>query len=399
MSRRNLQRALLLCVAVALPGCDDQGLVGEVAAEESAVTTVDDLIFYWYRVKPSATTPYWTCSTGRIGCETQWGSYAPDTDHVLYMPQKILPNYRNKLLVFLNGANGEPDSPGGHQIYRVAAHQGYYVIGLSYFSAARNDNHPEEVPGAFSTCDSDTNCWGAALKEVVTGVDCGATCGPLNIDQHPQDAVETRLLRVLQWAVYNRPNEGWERFITRSGTILGDRINWNLITLAGFSNGSTYAAYMGLAHPEINRVALLNGPNDGNKIKRVWQPAAYLRNQPGLTDTRYYGLVHFRNHEDKLYQLTAAYDAMGVKGKVMFDPKPNPTEATDFNGAHMLISIEPQTPPEDGHTSVFLDELKDCDVDPADPYSCTIGYEEGWRYIFASGRTLIVSGPMGPAAQ
>lgn len=99
------------------------------------------------------------------------------------------------------------------------------------------------------------------------------------------------------------------------------------------------------------------------------------------------------NHEDKLCQLIATYDALGVAGKVYVDPKPNANQPTDFNGAHMLISIESKTKPEDGHTSVVRDELKGCTVvDPTtDPYECTIGYEEAWRYIFGRGRTLLVT--------
>jgi hypothetical protein len=399
MSMRALKRTLLACVAVGLPACLDDRPAGDADTDVDAVrqplTTVADLTFTSHTVKPSRTTPGLTCATGKIGCDgptPEWGGYAPNTQHVLYLPYARDPYYRNNLLVFLGGANSQPDSDNNDQIYKVAAHQGYFVIGLSYFCGAHNEDNPTAPPGAFSTCGSDLSCFGAAMDEVALGVDC-PVCTGLDIDKHPQDALENRLLKVLQWAVYNHPGEGWERFLVKAGPgpYDGDQINWSLITVGGFSNGSSYAAYLGLKHPSIKRVALLNGPNDGHTKKRVWQAADYLQNQPGLTDTRYFGLVHFRNHEDKLYELMATYDALGVKGKTYFDPKPNPNEATDFNGAHMLISIESETPPADGHTSVIKDEFKGCSSVASDPFACTIGYEEAWRYIFGSGKTLRLS--------
>jgi hypothetical protein len=362
------------------------------------LTAVDGSSFTSYKIRPGATTPGLTCSTGRIGCNGagagEWGPYAPNDDHVLYLPHSVNPRYRNNLLVFFNGLNGSPDKTND-RIYKVASDQGYYVIGLNYFSAGYvKDRHEDEPPGMGTACavDPDTQlaCLGAYMNEVVTGKDCGSMCGPLNMEKHPQDAVEMRLLRVLQWAIYNHANDGWERFLTRGGLKGGgDRINWNLITIAGFSNGSSYAAFMGQKYATVARVALLNGPNDGKTRSRVWKAADYLKNVPGLTDTRYYGLVHYRNHEDKLFELIGTYDALGMKGRILFEPRPHPDKAIDFGTNHMLISIDSKTPPDEGHTSVVNDEYKDC-TPGSDPDACTIGYEEAWRYIFGSGRQLYV---------
>jgi hypothetical protein len=38
---------------------------------------------------------------------------------------------------------------------------------------------------------------------------------------------------------------------------------WSQVAVGGQSNGSTHSSYLGLLHPEIGRVALLAGPNDG----------------------------------------------------------------------------------------------------------------------------------------
>ena len=39
-----------------------------------------------------------------------------------------------------------------------------------------------------------------------------------------------------------------------------------------------------------------------------------MKKQPGLTDTRYYALVHYRNNEDKLYEQIGVYNALGMEG-------------------------------------------------------------------------------------
>src|SRR4030095_14912745 len=93
-----------------------------------ALTTVAGVSFTSYTVRPSATTPDLTCGTGKIGCNGtgagEWGPYAPNDKHVLYLPHSFLPQYRNNLLVFFNGQNGSPEETND-QIYKVAAHQGY----------------------------------------------------------------------------------------------------------------------------------------------------------------------------------------------------------------------------------------------------------------------------------
>src|SRR5262249_51369237 len=154
--------------------------------------------------------------------------------------------------------------------------------------------------------------------------------GSLNFEKHPQDTIENRLLRVLEWAAREHPDDGWEAFLKGGHN---PSIKWDLVTVAGFSNGSSYAAYLGLQHSEVNRVALLNGPNDGYKeASRFWEAAHYLKKEKNLTDTRYYALIHYLNHEDELYMQIGVYNALGMEGWAIFDPEPN--EKTDFNGAH-----------------------------------------------------------------
>jgi hypothetical protein len=378
-----------------------------------AKTTVDD----WpdwssksYKVPPRDTTPLGVTCPDAIGCDFDvvglfpprvvkwWWPYAPNADHVLYVPYCTDDVHHSKLLVMLGGGNSVPDQEESHQIYKVAAACGYHVIGLSYFD--RNSDEDRGVPGLRGTnsCKDDLDCYGDYMKEVVDGTNCAsATCGDdLNFESHRQDTINNRLLMVLQWAAREHPDDGWEPFLV-SGPNSRPSVNWKLVTVGGFSNGSSYAAFLGLQYPDINRVALLNGPNDGHTKSRIWKAANYLKKQPGLTDTRYYALIHYLNHEDELYKQIGVYNALGMEGWTIFDPEPN--EVTDYNGAHVLLSIDSKTCRKNGHTSVVRDEYKedckgcedceeceDCVPTGGDPFACTIGYEEAWRYIIGDGR-------------
>jgi hypothetical protein len=367
-------------------------------------------------VTPRNTTPGVTCPAGHdaaidcgvcsaddIGCERAWGLFAPNAVHVLYTPYFIDYFHHSKLLVMLGGGNSTPGGSSDKdkvydQIYRVGASRGYHVIGLSYFDVNVNNDITNKIPGMGKVCGDNLDCYGDYMREVIDATDCGSVCDPahfgsLNFEKHPQDTIENRLLRVLQWAARQYADDGWEAFLVGGKN---PSINWDLVTVAGFSNGSSYAAYLGVLHPNVNRVALLNGPNDGYTISGIWEAAHYLKRQPGLGDTPYYALIHYLNHEDELYMQIGVYNALGMEGWAIFDPEPN--EKTDFNGAHVLLSIDAETPPKDGHTSVVRDEYKklydhstgttsqdDCQATADDPYACTIGYEDAWRYIFGGG--------------
>src|SRR5262249_18464712 len=151
----------------------------------------------------------------------------------------------------LGGGNSTPDEKEYPQIYRVAAVQGYHVIGLSYFDVNVNNDVTDRIPGMGKVCGDNLDCYGNYMKEVIDGTDCGSVCDPvhfgsLNFEKHPQDTIENRLLRVLQWAAREHADDGWEAFL---GGGKNPSINWDLVTIAGFSNGSSYAAYLGRLHP------------------------------------------------------------------------------------------------------------------------------------------------------
>ena len=312
-------------------------------------------------------------------------SSAPNNKHVLYVPEGM--EQTGNLLLFLPGAPGNPDQdqPGEpyHNLYPVMATQGYHVLALSTFTG-----------GVGTDCHKEVSCFGKYMLEGLTGEDTTRTS---RLSEHPQDSLLNRLVRVLEWASDNHPEDGWDRYLIpqRGG---GHLLNWSRINLAGFSGGSSYASFMGTLYP-VGRVVLFAGPNDGKgPTEEEWARADYIQRIAGVTDTRYYGLVHELNWTDRgdtfkpvLYEVTEAWRGFGMEKPFnpepfWFDPQPGFTH--DFLNSHMLISRDPQTSAGEAHVSVVRGEYKNCDA-----IECSIGYEPAWRCILGTGDASVSSTP------
>ena len=341
-----------------------------------------------------------------IGCENRWtsdelGELAINKNHFLLLP--LNSKQEGKLLVFLPGDNG--NAAGPKNVYPVAARQGYHVIALTY---------PAGQLGKCVTEDRKEDklaCFENMLHETVTG-EAGAVPGGerTNVSEHPQDAIINRLISVLKWAATEHPDDGWDRYLTASG-----EVDWSRVNLAGFSNGSSHAAYMGTL-PElrnVGRVSLFAGPNDGvGDSAEDWESATYVQLIDGVTDARYYGLVHQKQHAKSdspadylLYQVANNWNKFGMersRSRFEFIPSQS-TSPAYFDGAQMLVSTDPGTRALDAHRSVVRDRY--CS-DPADYNSdqeCneyegpTIGYEPAWRCILGTGNAIVSSPPTADA--
>ncbi|HTL34244.1 MAG TPA: hypothetical protein VL326_14035 [Kofleriaceae bacterium] len=479
---------LLVCVlgACAEPSIDDelgtnaQGVVtlGEMKCGYDELANGILLLdkFCVTFVTPEMTDPGLTCAEGRMGCDFMWpakcktpddchsgvcnadsfcegpfkakDTYAPNDAHFVGAPLS-LKGHKSKLLVFLPGKGGIPehaymgDLPDGSNndnsgLLNVAASQGYRVIGLGYFNGGG--------PGSVSD--------GSFMREVVTGVDCNAdiykACERLPYVHTRHDTIMFRLVKLLEYLRDNQPGWGWDDYLVvdlEHGDPDEGHLapNWPLITVIGFSNGSSYAAWMGLNFP-ISRIALLNGPNDGKFDPAGWIPAAYFFPPYRQIDEpwRFYGLVSTENHAVKgtvaepvnelgFFEVSRSWDMLGMNGAVEFNPDPGTDH--NFDDAQRLYSDEEQKAYDvlgrpDSATAQIGDELdndaahqlvvtdtydfknsagvgvgpnasktakqnkSDCNkirkIYPLGPnqtaeHLCRVGYHQAWRHIIGDG--------------
>ena len=198
----------------------------------------------------------------------------------------------------------------------------------------------------------------------------------------------TRLLRVLQWAVTS-PHDGWSA--SSPGAAPSSRRPHQLEPDhdRGFSNGTSTLVH-GLAHPEITGGAAQR--TQRRQQDRARCAAGGVPAQPaGSPDKPLLRLVHFLQPRRQVYS-SPPRRRVGREGQGdVFYPKPNPDEATNFNGAHMLI-IEPNHPPETAIPRCSA-TIQGCDFDPDDPYSCTIGTRRPGGTSSAAAEPIVSTGP------
>lgn len=348
------------------------------------------------QIAPSETDDGLECDDeGAIGCP-EWGEAAPDGEHRFVW--SLARRTSGRLFVLMPGGSGNAGDIQD-RIADTAALRGYHVLVLTY---------PARGPNG---CRDDLACYADRINENLTGEDCGVACDDddANMELHPQDSAIPRLVSALRWAAHEFPDDGWDRYLD------GDEVVWSLVSAGGQSNGSTHSSYLGLLHPEIGRVALLAGPNDGfGERESEWTPAGYVTLHAGITDDHYFGLTHDRNHgetpdADGLspgYQVILNYLAFGMAEPanpppfIIEDPDENATY--DFHGAHMIVSTDLETQDGEAHNSVLRDRY--CELeDEDDPSHCTdetdrvIGYEDAWRCILGTGDEDVGSSPTADA--
>jgi hypothetical protein len=397
---------LAMIITLGVSGAVPYRNTGEYSAQRTSTDTPDTeslpapVTFKTYKVLPSDTdgasgdcpAPNECPGTG-IGCAWCWPelnnkgnpildnddlpvSSAPNNKHVLYVPEGT--EQTGKLLLFLPGYPGNPDQDALHEayhrLYKVMASQGYHVLGLSTFI------------GGFSAFEE-------FMRELKPE-------GP-TLKQHPQDSLLNRLVKVLEWASANHPEDGWGRYL------IDGEVNWAQINLAGFSGGTAYASFMGTLYP-VGRVALFAGPNDGTGSSEAdWVTADYIQRVAGVTDTRYYGLVHTLNWADRndgfnpvLYEVIEAWRKFGMAAPLNPEPfwfDPQPDFKHDFMGSHMLISYDLNTSAHAAHASVVLGEYKDCDGIPGCTPKERIGYGPAWRCVLGTGDATASTPPVAHA--
>jgi hypothetical protein len=248
---------------------------------------------------------------------TQWTA-----DHHVWLVQG---RAATKLIVLLPGTNGAPAN--GREIGRVAAEQGYRVIGLMY---------PDDR-AVVSECAGDPtpDCMELMRQEIVQGGD---------VSPHAMvdatNSIDGRLVDLLELLHADYPGENWDAFLA------GGSPKWDVIAVGGLSQGGGHAAWIA-RHRRVPRVVMFGAPADGYS----GQVAPWM--QLGATPSdRYYG---FRHERDPFTSITPNWLALGMGSFAA--AKVVDAATTDFGGSHMLVTgLLPATGTFDhAHPSVYAD--------------------------------------------
>jgi len=219
-------------------------------------------------IKPSAVDP---SVRGFDDPNVVFGSAKPDAPLVLFLPG--------------TGQNPAWSLP----FLNVVAGQGYKVIGLMY----------DDAPAVANLCppSPDPDCSAKFRQMRIWGDGERAP-----VANPKAEAIEPRLVKLLQWLAARQPQAGWDGFLD------GEAPRWDRIVVSGLSQGAGMAAFIAKRRL-VRRVVLFSSPFDTTSGLRD-APAPWVF-EPGVTPPdRWYAEFHSR--ENSVRQLRNAYAALRI---------------------------------------------------------------------------------------
>lgn len=214
------------------------------------------------------TTPVQNVSTLITPKQTDANYSSTDLEHYVVRNSKT---HLNKLLLFIGGSFSVPENY--NFICDQAATLGLDVISLSY---------PNNVAAAPLGTSTDPLIFDNYREEICFG---NPVSNVVSVDA--LNSISTRATKLVQYLKTTFPNENWGQYLT-----VGNTLQWSKVIVAGHSQGSGHACYVGKKNL-TDRVVMLSGPNDYST--NFGAPANWLT-VSGLTPlTKHFALLHTKD--------------------------------------------------------------------------------------------------------
>jgi hypothetical protein len=220
---------------------------------------------------------------------------------------------RHKLFLFLVGTRSKTTS--SLDLDSVVAGWGYHVISLDY------ENNVITVSCAHSL---DRTAFARYREEIMTGA---SVSEKVKVD--PANSILNRFQKLLAYLVEHDPNGGWGEFVNNGGPV------WDRIIVAGHSQGSGHAAYIGKLF-KVDRVLMFSGPQD--YMDDIHQPAPWLAREGATPSSRFFAFLNLKDPFNVDHQIANCMALMGMSKPDTLMVKPG--EAIQGNH-HILINDLP----------------------------------------------------------
>lgn len=181
----------------------------------------------------------------------------------LYDPKAVS---RHRLFFFMVGTGGNASNSVAFD--STFAKWGYHAISIDY------ENNVITVASAHSL---DTNSFNQYRKAIITG---GVEGDKVKVDS--ANSILNRFQKLLVYLVAHDPKGGWDEFVKDGQPV------WNRIVVAGHSQGSGHAAYLGKMF-DVDRVLMFSGPQD--YMDDLHQPAPWLDGKSATPPSRFYAFL------------------------------------------------------------------------------------------------------------
>jgi len=330
---------------VILCACSGEGPPGAVDSGERAAGTSDtgDTASACDATVPTIALPdftaaapyvYETVAPSLLDPETDLN---PDYEHQVFAPDT--PS-RAELVVYLTGTDGTPSR--NLHLLDIAARSGYRTIGLAW---PTDENTGDFCP---DWDDSDA-CTEAFNREKLYGED-----GIEGLEVDEPDSIVGRLKRLLSALDSYAPGAGFGQYLD------GDDVRWDQVIVAGWSQGSSIAGFLGRDVELAGSVHLAAGCNTV-ELDGAVAPAAWCYEPRATPLDRMFSLIHTLDDWEfdslvswEVYDLDA-FDGSADAGTLSPDC---------CTGPHLLTSsLESQGGGTDYHKSLATDATMPLDDD------------------------------------
>ena len=198
-----------------------------------------------------------------------------------------------KLLISIPGTTGPGDVMRSFD--SVAALEGYHAISIDY---------PNNRNTATLINSTDKEAFNKFRQELDFGTPVSDS---VNVDS--LNSIINRITTLVIYLAKTRPAEGWNNFLDH------DHIIWQLVTLAGHSQGAGHVSYIAHAF-RVHKVIMLSGPQDF--LSNFDMPAPWLSDPSKTPYSNYYSFLHDGDAYNTQRQIRNDLAAMHTDSSVIY---------------------------------------------------------------------------------
>ena len=193
----------------------------------------------------------------------------------------------HRLFVFLPGTGARAEA--SLALDSAFANWGYHAISLDY------ENGVLTVACAHS---KDVACFDHYREAIVTGAPMSE-----KISVDPANSILNRLQMLLLYLVKTDPEGGWDEFLEAG------RPAWSRIVIAGHSQGSGHAAYIGKMF-RVDEVLMFSGPQD--YLDDLDEPAPWESEPNATPASRYFAFLNVKDPYNVHHQIASCMVLMNL---------------------------------------------------------------------------------------
>lgn len=220
---------------------------------------------------------------------------------------------RHLLFLFFVGTGVNADN--SLNIDSVFAKWGYHAISLDY---------ENNVLAASFTHSPDNSTFGHYREAIVTGAPVSE-----KIQVSPANSILNRLQKLLIYLAKNDPTGSWGEFVHKG------QPDWSRIIVAGHSQGSGHAAYIGKLF-RVNRVLMFSGPQD--YMDDFDRPAPWQARKSATPPSRFFAFLNLKDPFNVHHQIANCMALMEMSQPDTLIVKPGQVIEGDH---HILINDFP----------------------------------------------------------